>query len=269
MRHVHDELFKRTITRDGAGTIIKQIGDSFLCVFSEPTAAVQRAVEFQRAVRANKENLTAEGYTLTVRIGIHLGQVAVEDALRPDVFGRHVNMAARIEALATGGQVLTSRSVWENASGWVAGEEGPGIGYIAYGKARLKGFDDPVEVFGFHAKETGALPAPAAIRKRRVQATLLASLAAIVVLVGMFALFQPRCWYQPGCWGAILGREALLLPVRLLRAVQGQYARMGGLQRDQERIRVAGDRCICTRPRMGRRGSGGSSHNSRYAIHPP
>jgi len=197
LRHVHDELFKRTITRDGAGTIIKQIGDSFLCVFSEPTAAVQRAVEFQRAVRANKENLTAEGYTLTVRIGIHLGQVAVEDALRPDVFGRHVNMAARIEALATGGQVLTSRSVWENASGWVAGEEGPGIGYIAYGKARLKGFDDPVEVFGFHAKETGALPAPAAIRKRRVQATLLASLAAIVVLVGMFALFQRDAGTNP------------------------------------------------------------------------
>ena len=36
IRRRHDELFTDIITRDEAGVIIKQIGDSFLAVFAEP-----------------------------------------------------------------------------------------------------------------------------------------------------------------------------------------------------------------------------------------
>lgn len=32
LRHIHDELFRKIMCRDNAGIIIKEIGDSFLCV---------------------------------------------------------------------------------------------------------------------------------------------------------------------------------------------------------------------------------------------
>jgi len=192
LRHLHDELFQRIVTRNDAGTIIKQIGDSFLCVFAEPSSAVERAIEFQRALRQNREHLTAEGYTLKVRIGIHLGQVAVEDALQQDVFGRHVNMAARVESLAEAGQVLTTRSVWENAVGWVATNGAAGVSHVRYGKAKVKGFEEPIEIYGFYAKELGAPAKPKAILRRRRKTLVLVVMAALAVAGAFGAMWQFR-----------------------------------------------------------------------------
>ncbi len=104
-RHIHDDLFIETVTKDGSGEIVKQIGDSFLAVFAEPSTAVLRALEFQKKMEENKERLTYNDYTLTVRIGIHLGQVSIEDSIQPDIFGRHVNRASRIDSASR----LTSR----------------------------------------------------------------------------------------------------------------------------------------------------------------
>lgn len=166
LRHAHDELFIGIMRKDEAGTVVKQIGDSFLCVFAEPSVAVERAVEFQRMVAQHRARLTAGSYTLQVRIGIHLGQVALENTLQPDVFGGHVNRAARIEAMATAGLVLTSRSVHENAIGWLRKEGGTSIAHRAYGKARLKGIGDPVELFGFYPNELPQPQVPATFRKQ-------------------------------------------------------------------------------------------------------
>jgi len=164
-RHIHDELFIQTVTKDSAGEIVKQIGDSFLAVFAEPSTAVVRALEFQKRIDENKERLTYKDYTLTVRIGIHLGQVSIEDAIQPDIFGRHVNRASRIESIAKGSQVLTSLSVWENATGWV--KDTTEIVSCPCGKARLKGISKPVEIYEFYYKEVGSQGIPEKIRKQR------------------------------------------------------------------------------------------------------
>lgn len=194
LRHLHDELFQRIVIRDHAGTIIKQIGDSFLCVLAEPSSAVERAIEFQRALHQNREHLTAEGYTLRVRIGIHLGQVAVEDSLQQDVFGRHVNMAARVESLAESGQVLTTRSVWENAVGWVATNGAVGVSHLRYGKVKVKGFEEPIEIFGFYANELGAPTKPKAVLQRRRKTRAFVALAALAVAgaIGVLWHFRPK-----------------------------------------------------------------------------
>lgn len=173
IRHIHDELFIKIMCRDNAGVIIKQIGDSFLCVFAEPSTSVSRAIEFQRAIRKNKEHLTIKDYTLTVRIGIHIGQVVVENKLAKDIFGSHVNRAARIESIATTGQILTSQSIWENAVGWLRDNNDEGIGWITYGKTKLKGLEGKVDIFGFYPKEIGPSPVPKIFRKQRKNQTLL------------------------------------------------------------------------------------------------
>ena len=190
LRHIHDELFIQIMCRSNAGIIIKEIGDSFLCVFAEPSTAVLRAVEFQRAILSNKENLTIRDYTLTVKIGIHVGQVAVESSLAMDIFGRHVNRASRIVAIANGGQILTSRSIWENAVGWLTDNEEEKIGWVFYGKTKLKGIEERVDIFGFYPKQIGKPPAPKIFRKQK-QNRLLLLLLTFLALVGLLFFILP------------------------------------------------------------------------------
>lgn len=190
LRHIHDELFNRIMCRDNAGVIIKQIGDSFLCVFAEPSTAVLRAIEFQRTIHSNKNNLTAKDFTLTVRIGIHIGQVIIENSLSQDIFGSHVNRAARIESLANGGQILTSHAIWENASIWLKDNNENKIGWISYGKTKLKGVENKTDIFGFYPKEIGPLTTPDIFRKQRQYRAFLGLTVLLILIILSFFLVK-------------------------------------------------------------------------------
>ena len=190
LRHIHDELFNRIVCNDNAGVIIKQIGDSFLCVFAEPSTAVLRAIEFQRIIHSNKKNLTSNDYTLTVRIGIHIGQVIIENSLSQDIFGSHVNRAARIESIANGGQILTSHAIWENASIWLKDNNQNKIGWISYGKTKLKGVENKTDIFGFYPKEIGPLTTPKIFRKQRQFRILMGLTILLLVVILSFFLVK-------------------------------------------------------------------------------
>jgi class 3 adenylate cyclase/Tol biopolymer transport system component/predicted Ser/Thr protein kinase len=89
------------------GRLIKTIGDAIMAAFSSPADAVRAAVAMQRRLQQhNAEQPRADH--IRVRIGIHYGPVLERDG---DLFGDTVNAAARIEALAAGGQVLIAGSV--------------------------------------------------------------------------------------------------------------------------------------------------------------
>ena len=55
LRERHDEILRSIIQRNDAGRIIKTIGDSFMCIFAEPTAAVDCAVSIQRELAKHNE----------------------------------------------------------------------------------------------------------------------------------------------------------------------------------------------------------------------
>jgi adenylate cyclase len=57
-----------------------------------------------------------------------------------DYFGRTVNLAARIAAHASAGQVLVTQSVVETASP-------QGVAFVELGDVRLQGISRPVRVF--------------------------------------------------------------------------------------------------------------------------
>jgi class 3 adenylate cyclase len=69
-------------------------------------------------------------------IGIHTGPLIFQDG---DVYGRTVNMAARLSALAGPGEVLVSREVVERT--------GDGFAFEPIGPVELKGIAQPVEVY--------------------------------------------------------------------------------------------------------------------------
>ena len=74
-RMKHDEILTNIIEQDHAGLIIKFIGDAVMAVFSEPSIAVERALQIQQ--RLNEFNVSQQEFMpINVRIGLHMGQVS-------------------------------------------------------------------------------------------------------------------------------------------------------------------------------------------------
>ena len=91
------------------GRIFKTTGDGVLVEFGSAVDAVQCAVELQQAM-AQRNAAVPEDRRLTFRMGVNLSDVMSDNG---DVFGDGVNIAARLEALATPGSILVSHAVHE------------------------------------------------------------------------------------------------------------------------------------------------------------
>lgn len=104
----HNLLMREELARS-SGYEVKTQGDGFMITFS----SVRRALRFAIAVQRRLPSLGDD--PLRVRMGLHTGE-AIYDTTG-DLFGRHVNKAARVAGLASGGQVLASATVREIAQG--------------------------------------------------------------------------------------------------------------------------------------------------------
>ena len=62
-RMKHDEILTNIIEQDHAGLIIKFIGDAVMAVFSEPSIAVERALQIQQ--RLNEFNVSQQAVSYT------------------------------------------------------------------------------------------------------------------------------------------------------------------------------------------------------------
>ena len=132
----HDELLRGAIESSG-GHVFKTVGDAFCAVFEAAGSALAAAVAVQRAIAAEP---WPEPLSLRVRIGVHSGMCSERDG---DYFGPTVNRAARVQALAHGGQLLLS-----GAAGELAAEELPeGVALRDMGEHRLKHLERPERVF--------------------------------------------------------------------------------------------------------------------------
>ena len=87
------------------GRIVKTLGDGLLVEFSSAVSAVRCAAEIQQAL---KQHVVNGDVPLTLRIGINLGDVIVQD---DDIYGDGVNVAARLEGIAEPGGICISREV--------------------------------------------------------------------------------------------------------------------------------------------------------------
>lgn len=97
-RQIHDLIVQEAIQGHG-GHVFATDGDGFCAAFATAANAAEAAIDAQRQLRAS-------GVTeFAVRMGLHTGET-VEDA--GHYSGSEVNRAARLMALAHGGQVLVS-----------------------------------------------------------------------------------------------------------------------------------------------------------------
>ncbi len=95
LRSHRSELIDPLIAENG-GRIVKTMGDGLLLEFPSIVDAVRCSMELQKGM-VDRNATVADDAALRFRIGVHLGDIVVEDA---DIFGDGVNIAARIEAMA-------------------------------------------------------------------------------------------------------------------------------------------------------------------------
>ena len=87
------------------GAVVKTIGDAVMATFPTPDRAMAAALKMRGAVKDLKGDLL-------LKIGIHEGPcLAVSLNDRQDYFGRTVNIAARVQGLATSRSIFATRRV--------------------------------------------------------------------------------------------------------------------------------------------------------------
>jgi adenylate cyclase len=114
--------------REHGGVPVKWLGDGVMVHYREPAGAVLSALGLA-------EQLPEAGLP-PAHVGVAAGPVVAQGG---DYFGRTVNLAARIAAHASAGQVLVSQSVAESAPP-------QGVRFVELGELPLKGFARPVRL---------------------------------------------------------------------------------------------------------------------------
>jgi class 3 adenylate cyclase/pimeloyl-ACP methyl ester carboxylesterase len=161
------ESITRNVLKQHGGSEVKTMGDGFMASFPSVTRAVECALALQQAFEQRNAGSTAVGAQqlttdapetegasrsaapetptpgptspepLHVRVGLNAGEPIEEDG---DLFGEMVILAARIAAMAQGGEVLASMAVRELCAG-------KGFLFADLGEHAMRGFEDPVRVF--------------------------------------------------------------------------------------------------------------------------
>jgi class 3 adenylate cyclase len=136
--------------REHHGRIVKTTGDGVLAEFASVVDAVRCAGEIQRAMVDRDVDL-AEERRLRFRIGVNLGDVIVDGG---DIYGDGVNIAVRLEGLATPGSICVSGTVRDHI-----GERLP-YAFEDMGEQSVKNIARPVRVYALRPRRRRGCAGP-------------------------------------------------------------------------------------------------------------
>jgi adenylate cyclase len=119
------------------GRVLKTLGDGFLAEFDSVAAALSCAVDIQSAVTRRNARLKSLP-KLEFRIAAHVGEILVGDN---DIFGRDVNLTARLQSIAEPGGICISQAAADQVTG------NPEFDLEPLGLQKLKNISRPVAVY--------------------------------------------------------------------------------------------------------------------------
>ncbi|HEY5635724.1 MAG TPA: adenylate/guanylate cyclase domain-containing protein [Burkholderiales bacterium] len=137
-------VFRRHIEAN-QGRVIDMAGDSVLAVFETATGAVSTALVVQQAFDASAGNVP-EDRRMRFRIGVHLGDVIEKGD--GSIYGDGVNIAARLEGLASPGGITVSDAVQGAVRGKVTAS------FVDQGEQTVKNIPHPVRAYRVQANDT-------------------------------------------------------------------------------------------------------------------
>src|ERR1022692_3679069 len=188
----------RRLCADFEGQVLKTTGDGLLLTVTSAVQAVACALAMQRQFAAEAKGQPSQGGALQHRIGIHLGDVLVQDQ---DVMGDGVNIASRLQAEAEPGGICISQTVYDVVKNKLE------MKVVSLGARDLKNIAQAMPVYRLlldaqtldpASKGASPAPGPAASRPRRWvlaaagPAAALAAAIATVVILSRRAPANPR-----------------------------------------------------------------------------
>jgi adenylate cyclase len=132
LRHLRHQVMPSALDQY-QGRLIKSMGDGWLVEFQSAADAIGCAQAIQSIV-------VDEGGPAQLRIGVHLGDVTFEDE---DIFGDGVNIAARLQEIASSGGVVISETVRRSVDAKQASA------YRALGPQRLKNVSEDLDAYAW------------------------------------------------------------------------------------------------------------------------
>jgi len=156
---LHRETVFDPAVTEHKGRVVKLIGDGTLVEFGSVVDAVKCALSIQRAMNAGAQ---PNGQGIVLRIGINLGDVIIDG---DDIYGDGVNVAARLEPLATPGGVCVASIVNESVGSRID------VRFVDGGEVTVKNIERPIRVWKWHPSSdpVTAQPAAAAAAPGRAQ----------------------------------------------------------------------------------------------------
>jgi hypothetical protein len=150
LKALRTTLFDPKIT-EHHGRIVKNTGDGALVEFASVVDAVRCAEVIQRSV-AEKNIDVPQNKRIELRIGIHVGDIIIED---DDIFGDGVNIAVRLEGIAEPGGVCISDDAQRQIRGKVD------TAFEDMGPQNLKNITEPMRTWRLRINaKLSALPSP-------------------------------------------------------------------------------------------------------------
>jgi len=108
----HFQVLQEIVASE-AGAVVKTIGDAVMATFPTPDRAVVAAIKMREAMRELNRKSGRED--LLLKIGVHEGPcIAVAMNDRQDYFGQTVNIASRVQGLATSKEIFVTSSVMDD-----------------------------------------------------------------------------------------------------------------------------------------------------------
>jgi len=123
------------------GSLLRSLGDGMLLTFQDARGAVAASRQLQDVMDdINQARLAATpaAKPILLRTGIHVGDVVADDL---DIYGRSVNLAARIMGLGGPGETIVSAEIRDALT------DGPDGDIEDLGECFLKHIDEPVRAY--------------------------------------------------------------------------------------------------------------------------
>jgi adenylate cyclase len=152
----------RPAIQAASGRLVGTAGDAMLAEFGSAVTAVSAALDIQERMARFNDTLEPD-QRMNFRIGVHLGEVIVDDEDQ-NIFGDGVNLAARIQALAEPGGIAVSRAVRDLV------ELRMEYAFVDGGEHSLKNVSRSVQIF--HVQAAKAVVAPNTTTRMVPQVTL-------------------------------------------------------------------------------------------------
>jgi serine/threonine protein kinase len=123
------------IIKDHGGEVRKITGDSIMAVFDAPSTAMIASLEIQKQL---SREIRSDGMP-GVRIGLHVGEILLQENDRLEIVSRHINRAHRVMEMAGEGQVLASRAVVDAGADFIETVPDEDLEITYFGEHYLKG----------------------------------------------------------------------------------------------------------------------------------